>query len=187
MRRPAGKRELPRTQAGLSCSSAHPLPGPRASLQGMARDRSAPRGGGGGAGRPILYFKEVPLAQKQTRRKATSGLGNRVITLFHEDRYSASGSLQISKFRRNVSVPGEPLGCSHGGIQKPTVLTQEFSGNMRRESDIPSSRKCFDGRAVLPRPYLFNLSHRKENLNLLCSYLTIRSTTCGHSSRLTRS
>lgn len=121
------------------------------------------RGVGGGGGRPILYFKEVPLAQKQTHGKATSGLGNRVITLFHDDRYSASGSLQISKFRRNVSVQGKPLGCSHGGIQKPTVLTQEFPGNVRRESDIPSSRKSFDGRAVLPRPYLFNLSHRKES------------------------
>lgn len=128
--------------------------------QGYGQGRSAPQAWG--------------LAQRQTSRKANSGLGIRVRTLYH-DRYSASRSLQISKPHRHVALPGKAVGCSWGGAGKPTrhrVPKQAFSRNVSREIRQDESQSLFVRKEVLPRPYLFNLSHGEENLHLLHNYLT---------------
>ena len=144
-------------------------PHPRSSLKSMARAGAlhVPRAS------PSFTAKDALLAQRQTCRKANSGLGIRVRTLYH-DRYSASGSLQISKPHRHVALQGKAPGCSWGGMGKPTrhrVLKQALemlaANQMCRIPESLCNRK-----EVLPGPYLFNLSHGKENLHLLCSYLT---------------
>lgn len=121
------------TQLSSSC--------PRSSLKGMARAGALHRPGAS----PSFIAKDELLAQRQTRRKANSGLGIRVRTLYH-DRYSASGSLQISKPHRHVALPGKAVGCTWGGAGKPTrhrVPKQAFSRNVSREIRQDESQRVF--------------------------------------------
>ena len=116
-------------------------PRPRSSLKGTARAGVLH---GPGAG-PSFIAKDALLAQRQTRRKANSGLVIRVRTLYH-DRYSASGSLQIPKPHRHVALQGKAASYSWGGAGKParhSVLNQAFSRNVSRESDTMNPRESF--------------------------------------------
>lgn len=70
--------------------------------------------------------------------------------------------LGLYKYRHSTVVS-----LYKGGHWEPVgrpALTRGFDGN--GEEPGPSLE-----RAVLPRPSLFNLSHKKENLNVVCSYI----------------